>query len=651
MRLKYFSVFISMLFFFKLNAQDTNKMVLFTVSGEPVYVSEFIRVYNKNLDLVQDESQKNVDEYLSMFTNYKLKLKEAKALDFDKKETYLKELKSYKKQLAKNFLTDTKVTDQLVQEAYQRVSNDVKASHILIRLSESATPQDTLAAYNQILNLRTKAIKEGFEKIRDSVHNGKTVFGENLGYFSGFKMVYEFESVAFNTPVGEVSLPFRTQFGYHIINVLDKRKSRGEITVAHIMVIDKQDEGAANTSESRINDIYKKINQGEAFDALAKQFSDDKSSASNGGEMAPFSSGQISSVEFEDAAFGLQNIGDISKPIQSAFGWHIIKLINKRPIESFDAIKSELETKVKRDSRSKLINNALQDRLRQKYNIANNPEAINYFVSILNENFYNSSWSLPKDFPNAKALFTIGDQQITYKDFVDVLVKSQKRTRNNEAFINIVTKAYDAFLSERLVEYQEDSLEYENEEFANIIREYRDGLLLFDLMENTIWNAVKKDSLGIQNYYNANKEKYFHPEQIEAVVASSAKKKTLKKVSKLLEKNMPLSQIKNLVNSNDQVNVIFTSDTMDQNHQALPQNFKFEKGLSKTYSYNDAYVLVQVKNIIPKKQKTFDEAKGIVTSDYQTYKEEEWIKTLKSKYEIILNNDALAQVKNIIKKQ
>lgn len=651
MRLKYFSIFITMFFFLHLNAQDTNKTILFSVGGEPVYVSEFLRVYNKNLDLVQDESQKEVDEYLSLFINYKLKIKEAKALDFHKKESYLRELKNYKKQLAKNFLTDTKVTDELVQEAYQRISNDVKASHILIRLSENATPQDTLAAYNQILNLRTKAIKEGFEKIRDSVHNGKTVFGEDLGYFSGFKMVYEFESVAFKTPVGEVSLPFRTQFGYHIINVIDKRKSRGEITVAHIMVVDKPDEGATYSSESRINDIYKKINQGEAFDALAKQFSDDKSSASNGGEMAPFSSGQISSVAFEDAAFALQNIGDISKPIQSVFGWHIIKLINKNPIQAFDVMKSELETKVKRDSRSQLINNALQDKLRQKYNVANNPDAINYFASILNENFYNRSWSLPKDFPYAKPLVTIGDKQITYKDFGDVLVKSQQRTRNNEAFVNLVTKAYNSFLNERLVEYQEDNLEYENEEYANIIGEYRDGLLLFDLMENTIWNSVKKDSLGIQNYYNAHKEKYFHPEQIEAVVASSAKKKTLKKVSKLLEKNMPLSQIKNLVNSNDQVNVIFTSDTMDQNHQALPQNFKFEKGLSKTYDYNDAYVLVQVKNIMPKKQKTLDEAKGLVTSDYQTYKEEEWLKSLKDKYEVTLNNDALAQVKNIIKKQ
>lgn len=650
MRLKFFFIFL-LPFINSINAQEVNKDVLFTVGEEPVYVSEFLRVYNKNLDLVQDASQKDVDEYLSLFTNYKLKLKEAKALDFDKKETYIKELSGYKKQLAKTFLTDTKVTEELVQEAYQRISQDIKASHILIRLSESASPQDTLTAYNQIVNLRNKAIKKGFEKVRDSVHNGKTIFGEDLGYFSGFKMVYKFESAAYNTPVGQVSQPFRTQFGYHIINVIEKRKSRGQITVAHIMVINKADDTLANRAELRIKDIYKKIVQGENFAALAKQFSDDTSSASKGGEMAPFAGGQISSLEFEDAAFGLKNIGDISMPIQSKFGWHIIKLIDKKPIATFEDLKSELEAKVKGDSRSQLIDNALQDKLREKYNVASNPEAINYFVSILNENFYNRSWELPKDFPKEKQLVKIGNDQIIYKDFGAVLLSIQKKIRIKEPFNTLVTKAYNSFLNERLVTYQEENLEQDNEEFANIIGEYRDGLLLFDLMENTIWNSVKADSLGIQNYYKTNKEKYVHLEQIDAVVASSAEKKTLKKVSKLLEKKMPLPEIKNLINSNNKINVIFTAAKMDKNHQALPQNFKFEKGLSKTYKHNDTYVLVQVNNIIPKTQKTLDEAKGLVTSDYQTYKEQEWIKALKNKYEVIVNSNALAQVKNIIKKQ
>ena len=282
MNLRYLFILFFIFLIIKVNGQSSNNEVLFSIDEEPVYVSEFLRVYNKNLDLVQDESQKDVDEYLTLFTNYKLKLKEAKMLRLNEKPTYIRELSSYRKQLAKSFMSNTKITDELVQEAYNRVSYEVKASHVLIKIPENASPDDTLVAYNNILKLRDRALIEGFEKVRQEVHNGKTVFGEDLGYFSGFKMVYPFESAAFNTQVGDISQPFRTQFGYHIVNVEDKRKSRGERTVAHIMVVNKEADTLADSPENRIQDIYKKLKQGEDFEALAKQFSDDRNSAPKG---------------------------------------------------------------------------------------------------------------------------------------------------------------------------------------------------------------------------------------------------------------------------------------------------------------------------------------------------------------------------------
>jgi len=259
--------------------QSNTEDILFTLDGAPVYASEFTRVYKKNLDLVQDETQKDVDEYLKLFTNYKLKLAEARHLELHEKSTYKRELSSYKKQLSKNYMTDSKVTDALVNEAYNRMVYEVDANHILVKIDAQANPQDSLVAYNKISALRERALQEGFEKVRAEVHNGQTVFGEKLGYFGGFKMVYKFENAAFNTPVGKISQPFRTRFGFHIVNVLDKRKSRGERTVAHIMVIENKTDSLAEKPEVRIQDIYKKLNQGEAFEALAKQFSDDKNSA------------------------------------------------------------------------------------------------------------------------------------------------------------------------------------------------------------------------------------------------------------------------------------------------------------------------------------------------------------------------------------
>lgn len=651
MTLRYFHTSLFVLFLSTLQAQTTSGEVLFTVDGEPVYSSEFVRVYNKNLDLVQDESQKDVDEYLTLFTNYKLKLKEAKALDLHKKPSYLRELDSYKKQLSKSYVTDSKVTDALIEEAYERISNEVKATHILVRVDETATPEDTLKAYNDIIKLRERALSEGFEAVRKEVHNGKTLFGEELGYFSGFKMVYKFENVAYNTPVGEISQPFRTRFGYHIIHVLDKRKSRGERTVAHIMISNKQADTLNANPEVRIQEIYQKLNQGEDFEALAKQFSDDKSSAPKGGLLAPFSGGQLSVQEFEEVAFNLKDIGNVSQPFQSKYGWHIVKLYGKKPVAPFDDLKPELEVKVKRDERSKLIDNALVSKLKAKYKVSNEQPALEYFASILNEDYYKRVWVLPAEFEAKMPLVKIGNKQFSFKDLGDYLVKKQRNVNPNQSFSKIVSDNYEAFLEESLIAYQEDNLENENEDFAYIVNEYRDGLLLFDLMESTIWNTAKTDSVDIQNFYNSHKEQYALPKRVDAIVATSTKQKTLKKVAKLLHQGMGLDDIKKLVNSNDDVQVVFTTGIMDATHQALPDDFEFKKGISEIYKHNDAYIVAQVKDILPETTKTFDEAKGAVISDYQTYKEEVWIKELSNKYKVVVNPEALKKVKSKIKNQ
>ena len=647
MNLRNLIIFLITILSLKSNCQV--KEVLFTVGSDSVFASEFIRVYNKNLDLVQDESQKDVDEYLKLFTNYKLKLIEARALDLDKNPLYLRELSNYKKQLASSFVKDSKVTDALVEEAYERISYDINANHILVKVDEDANPEDTLIAYNKILKFRDRASNEGFEKVRSEVHNGQTIFGEKLGYFSGFKMVYKFENVAFNTQVGGISMPFRTRFGYHIVNVLDKRLSRGERTVAHIMLINKEGDSLAEKPEVKIQEIYKKITQGEDFESLAKQFSDDKNSAPKGGMLTPFSGGQLNVQEFEDIAFGLENEGDVSMPFKTNYGWHIVKLYNKKPIADFEAIKTELIEKVKRDDRSKLIDDALVTKLRKLYKINKEQPALKYFESIFNDDYFKRTWKLPSDFTSEKILLKIGKKQYSFLNFGEYLEKTQRSPIQKGSYSFIISNKYESFLNEKLVEYHEDNLEDENEDFANIVQEYRDGLLLFELMESTIWNASKTDSIGIQEYYNNHMTEYVSPKTIDAVVASSTKQKTIKKVSKLLDQGMDLDQIKSLVNSNDNIEVIFTQGMIEENHQSIPEGFDFKEGISKIYNHNNAYVAVLVKTIIPETLKTFDEAKGSVISDYQTQKEENWIKQLKEKYKIIINQDVLSHVKTQIK--
>jgi len=647
---KYFLIAVFSLCFFASNAQNPNDEVLFTVENDPVYVSEFTKVFNKNIDLVKDESQKDVDEYLKLFINYKLKLKEAEALGLDKKPSYLNELSSYKSQLASNYLTDSKVTDELIEEAYKRMTTEVDASHILIRLDDNPTPEDTLQAYNKLLKLRDRVMQEGFETVKKDIHNGKTVYAEDLGYFSAFKMVYNFETAAYNTPVGEVSMPFKTRFGYHIVWVKDKRESRGERTVAHIMISNQKKDRPHDKPESRINDIYLKLQQGEDFEALAKQFSEDQSSASKGGMLAPFTGGQLSSVEFENQAFALEHVGDISKPFETEYGWHIIKLYGKKPVASFEDMKAELEEKVKRDSRSQLINESLLNNLKQQYQVSDATPDLSYFESILNDNYFIGKWVLPTDFKAQEPLIKIQEKQIVYEDFGQYLVKNQRRQMPKMSIKTLVVNSYHAFLENELLQYKKERLEVENQDYANIVEEYRDGLLLFDLMETEIWNAAKKDSVGLQTYYNNHKDNYFWNQRVDAVVASSAKKTTIKKVQKLLQNNQTPEQIKAALNSESEIDVIFTSGIMDAQHQSLPADFKFKTGVSDIYKFNEGYIVANVKEVLPKETKSFEEAKGAVISDFQNHKEANWILSLEEKYQVNVNQDVLESVKKQLNK-
>jgi peptidyl-prolyl cis-trans isomerase SurA len=627
------------------NAQIKSEDVLFTVGDAPVLASDFLRVYNKNLDLVKDESQKDVDEYLKLFVNYKLKLAEAKSLGFHKKPQYIRELNGYKKQLAKNYLTDYEVTDALVKEAYERISYDIKAKHILIRLNPSQ--KDTLVIYNRLVKLRTRFLNEDFNSLQKEIHNGNTLLVEDLGYFSGFKMVYDFESVAFNTNVGEVSMPFRTQFGYHIVKVLDKRKSRGEVTVGHIMISNNQKD-VSFKPEVRIQEIYKLILQDENFESLAMQFSDDKSSAEKGGKLSPFTGGQLSSALFEDVAFSLNKVGEVSEPFQSDYGWHIIKLYNNKPIASFDEMKYGLENKVRRDARSKLINTSLQNKLKKQYHISSINSARSYFVSILNDTYYNRAWKIPSNITKKKPLLQIGDTLLTYNDFATFLYKRQKAVNKKQSFQEIVDTNYEAFINTNVLVYHEQNLENENVEFAQILSEYREGLLLFDLMETKIWNAVKKDTLGIQNYYNTNKDKYKWEQRIDAVVATSAKEKDIKVVEKMLNKGSKVEEIKTKLNQDNTQKVIFTSGIMAATHRALPKTFNFKKGISKIYFYNDAYHIIKTNKVLPQTNKSLEEVKGAVISDYQDLVEKSWLKELEGKYQIKINQEVLAKVKSQI---
>lgn len=633
------------------------KEVLFTIDNHPYYTDEFIRVYNKNLDLVKDDSQKDLDKYLDLFLGYKLKVEKANKIGLQNGTSYQNELKSYRNQLSKNYVNDSKVTNELVHEAYDRMQQEVRASHILILVDEGALPQDTLKAYNKILDIKKRLdAGEDFVTVAKQTSEDPSVKENNgdLGYFSAFRMVYPFENAAYKTKVGQVSKPFRTRFGYHIVKVVDKRANRGEVTVAHIMIVKPNVSDAAQQEKAKatIEDIYKKIQQGENFESLAQQFSEDKSSAPKGGVLQRFGSGQLSSEEFENVAFSLAKKDDISAPFQSQFGWHIIKLIEKHPVRSFDDMKGELEDKIRKDERSLLITNSLAKKLRTKYTVAKDAKALAQVKKLVTDDFYNQTWELPSNIKELNVtLLTINkERKVASPTFLNFVYSQQKTNIKTKPVAKLVDELFEKFTDEQLILYYNENLENEFPEFRYVMDEYRDGLLLFDLMEKEIWNRAKSDTTGLMNFHKANIQNYQWKKRHDVDILSSTDKVTIEKAQSFLKKGKSIDYIKEKLNKDGKVNIMVKSGLYEEDYDVLSQYPNVATGVTSVVLKDKYYFVVNVKSTKEAGPKEFADCKGKVISDYQQYLENNWVDELKREFQIKVNTDVFAKVKQQLAK-
>lgn len=467
---------------------------LFTIDNDKILSKEFINVYKKNLNIIDEKEQKDLDNYLQLYIDYKLKILDAYEKDYDKNPKYINELNNYSNQLASNYLYDKKSQEFLLNEAYERTQKEIKVSHILIRLDPEES--DTLDVYNKLLKYSDDFKSMDLNYLKKKYHDGENIFVEDLGYFSAFKMIYSFESVAYNTEIGSISKPFRTRFGYHILKVLDKRNSLGQVTVGHIMLSKSNKD-----SKSKIYQLKDSLNNGADFEFFAKRYSEDKNSSLKGGKLKPFTSGQLNSIPFENMAFSLDNTNEISEPVETKFGWHILKLYSKSNLKSFEMMKEELLKKINNNSRSKFITDSFYKKLLDKYHLTYNIN-LDYFDKNMFDNDENILLEIPENFEKNKILLYIKENPLTYIDFANFLInhKSDKKIKKknlNNLFIN--------FLNLSLVTFYKNNLETENLEYAQIYNEYKEGLLLFDLMENEVWNKAKNDTIGLRLFYNENK--------------------------------------------------------------------------------------------------------------------------------------------------
>ena len=651
-----------------LGAQSKNdKEVLMTIGNEKVTVKEFSDVYYKNNLKSEVIEKKSVDEYLDLFVNFRMKVMEAEALQLDTSKKFQRELSGYRKQLAKPFMSSDDISDELLQEAYERSLKDIRASHILIRCDKHALPSDTLKAYNKALDIRKRALKgEDFGDLAvrfsedPSAKDAKATADMparkgnrgDLGYFTVFNMVYPFETGAYNTKEGEISMPVRSDFGYHIIKVVSVTEAMGTIQAAHIFLQLPFDASAEDEAamKQKADNIYKELMDqgGKNWNEAVTKYSDDRGTVSRGGALSNFTVSRIV-PEFIEVCKNLE-VNEIAKPVRTVYGYHIIKMLGKTGVGSFEKESKKLSERIEKDMRSKKSDEVVLRQIRKEYNFKTNDKNLETFVATIDSTILDAAYKPdPKADMNA-VLFSIDGHPTKVKDFVEYINKKQTRQK----YVTPGTYAYqlyENFSNETMMDYADSHLEEKYPEFKAMVEEYRDGILLFDLMDREVWTKAVKDTIGLKDFYERNADKYMWNDRVLATVVTVARAESLPKVKAVIEAGTPLDSLREAF-AHDSISFAYVRKGFYQrgDNQFVDQT-EWKEGVTNEIpsTVDQSTVIVFIREVRKPENKTLKEAKGLVTSDYQVELEEKWMEALHKKYPVKIDEKVLDKVRKLYK--
>jgi peptidyl-prolyl cis-trans isomerase SurA len=631
------------------SAQKKNDVVV-TIGDVPVTREEFEANYKKNNTNILDEKDKKTPaEYMDMYVNFKLKVIEAQNLGYDTARSFVAELKGYRQELSKPYLTNVAFNEDMVKNAYYRTTHERKASHILIRVAPEASPADTLAAWNKLNDVRNQILAGADFNEMAVKYSEDPSAAQNkglLGYFGAFQMVYPFEDMTYKTPVGEVSQIVRTRFGYHLIKVLDERPTRGEIHVAHIMkMFPKQasEETIANLKLSA-DSIWQKVTSGADFAEMAKKYSDDKRSAVDGGTMNWFSMTNMV-PEFAEAAFALQKDGDISPVIRTPYGWHIIKRLELRTTEPFEKLRPDLEAKIKQNPAfSKSADEAFDKKLRAEYQLKVDQANFAKIVALVADTTQGKNLTLKIDSIKDRQLVSFSNQSFTCGNFNEYL-QSQRYApvvSNPEPELK---NLLDKFINAKLLEYENTQLEKKYPDFARVYKEYHDGILLFNISKDKIWDVASSDTVRLQKFYDQTTKKYFWNDRFKGWVIEAKNADLRNKVEILLDgKEVSKQEITDLFNTKTENNVQINDVAVEKGENPVVDYYTWNG--PKPSGFDETTTFIHGK-IVSNEQKTLKDAWGLYSSDFQEQIEKEWIDSLKAKYPVKINTRVLKKVQNI----
>ena len=621
---------------------------LFTVqsaAGDVVVMpEEFAHVFNKNKDIGKQIDPKTPQEYLDLYIAFKRKVAQAQELGSDKNPVFINEYESYYRQLVKPYLTDKNADERVLTEAYARMQEDVYAAHIMIDLSEDALPTDTMRVYNEMIKLRQRLVTgEDFaamaEKFSSDTYSAQRK-GE-LGWFTVFQMVYPFESAAYNTPIGSISMPVRSQYGYHLVKTLDRRPARYKIEVAHILITETPGEEASD--EARIQEIYAKLKAGESFGALARAYSQDKNSARNDGRLTVFGMNDML-PEFESKAFDLSEDGAFSAPFKTKIGWHVVQRLRRVAVPALVDIRSELESKIRRDSRSNTSRASFVKSLKNSYQTETNNKSLRKVLAAVDDSFLQGKWDSSLALAKLKKpllTYTLPSGEKVVKsqgDFLAFLNKAQEKPKTGHQVQGVVYEMYNAWVDEQILSSEEKLLPAKYPAFRYLAQEYREGILVFELTRESVWDKSSKDTSGLKTFFANHATQYQWNERRSGQIFTCADESTAGKLVRLLRKGTSASKAVSLLTTQSALAVVPSvvsaergASTVSKEQEALLA----ASGLGSSLMSPKEVLLVE--SIIKPQPKALKEVRGLAISDYQKFLEGEWLKTLEAKYPVVVN--------------
>jgi len=662
--------------------QDPNEQIIFSVAGkQEVSLEEFKRQFLKNLNLKeQNITGEDIDNYLRLYVRFKLKIQDALDAGRDTVQVYQRELAMYREQLARNYLYDRNVTDKLIEEAYDRLKEEVNVSHILIRCERNASPDKVTAILKRMTEIKNQLNRDPSAKnfsdlaSTDSEDPGSKSSGGALGYLTAMQVVYEFENAAYQTPVGGISEIFRTDFGFHILRVNDKRSSLGEAKAKHILI--RTGNNAAQSSEDAeklAKEIFAKIKGGESFEEMAKKHSEDFSSKYNGGNMNSLSVtqyiGDIERQNWAEKVFKLSKEGEITEPFRTTYGWHILQLVERRSLKPFGEMKVSLRNKVQQNQRSQIGIDSLVVKIKREDGFQENTALKDVLFAILEKDTSLKSGKfdllgVPEELSyvenkkNIKVklfdagLFTLAKEIFTVEQFLGRLAAQKTAVEGNVA--SYIEENYSNWVREACVSYQNEHLEEKSSEFKYIFKEYKEGILMFNRMQEMVWDRANKDSLGLVDFFEGRKSEYRWEDRFHSVFLFCSDKKMMNAAAKQLKKGIELDSIRKTHTAKSQLDFSYRLGKYQLSDSFLflqkdplkrifsePKFRKKKNQIFKLGQMGEDWVVVKILEFIPAGPKNLEETRGPVASKYQELLEQQWLEELEKRYSVEVNTALL----------